>query len=207
MQTDPNPVAITASPNESWIFVLTQGDGVHPGKLDIALNGQTFVSASVPLGVQPNFGFPDSNRNRLYVTNGGDNTVSVFDTSNITPTASPAMATLATVPVGTKPIGVTALANGSYFYTANATSGDVTVVSANSFSPLSTVALPAGANPVWIASDPSSSKVYVADQGTGQVSIIQTSNNTLSQNVSAPTQVSGCTSSCALQSPVMVLTQ
>lgn len=206
MTTDPNPVAVAASPDTDWIFTLTQGDGVHPGKLDITFNGQTFVTASVPLGVLPTYAVGDLTRNRLYVTNSGDNTVSVFDTSNIKPTNNPAIPTLATVPVGTKPIGVTPLTDGSRFYVANATSNDVTVVSANSFSPLTSVPLPSGANPVWIASDPSASKVYVADQGTSEVTIIQTSNNTVTQNIAGPPQNPSCSSSCALQTPVMILT-
>jgi YVTN family beta-propeller protein len=113
---------------------------------------------------------------------------------------------LATVPVGTGPTGVTALLDGSKFYVANAGSDDVTVVSANSFSPLTTVALPTGANPVWIASDPTSSKVYVADKGTTETTIIQTSNNTITANIPAPSQIVNC-NVCALQQPVMIVTQ
>jgi DNA-binding beta-propeller fold protein YncE len=157
----------------------------------------------VSLGVQPTFSMIDPNLNRLYVANTGDNTVSVFDTTNVNPSASPAIPLLATVPVGTGPIGVTPLPNGSLFYVANAGSNDVTVVSANSFSPLTTVALPAGADPVWIASEPTSSKVYVADKGTSETTIIQTVNNTITLNILAPP----CTSSCALQQPVMIVTR
>jgi YVTN family beta-propeller protein len=148
----------------------------------------------------------DPTLNRLYVANTGDNTVSVFDASNVDPSGS-TIPLLATVAVGMSPVGITALADGSRFYVANAVSNTVTVVSANSFSALATVGLPAGANPVWIASEPTSTKVYVADQGASETTIIQTSNNTITQNIAAPLQVSGCTSSCALQQPVMIVTQ
>ena len=76
----------------------------------------------------------DPTLNRLYVTNTGDNTVSVFDASNVNPSNSPAIPLLATVTVGTGPIGVTALTDGTKFYVANAGSNDVTVVNANSYS-------------------------------------------------------------------------
>ncbi len=207
------PVGLAASNDGKWIFVVTQGDGVSPGMLDIVDAGVTCVpampcvAASVPLGVRPMFSLADPTLNRLYVTNSGDNTVSVFDISNVTPSGSPPIPLLATVPVGTGPVGVTALQDGSRFYVANATSNDVTVVSANSFSVLSTVPLPAGANPVWIASDPTSRKVYVADQGTSATTIIQTSNNGIVGNIAAPQQDSSCTSSCALQQPVMILSR
>lgn len=198
-----NPISVTASLDGNWIFVVTQGDDVGPGTLDIISAGSTTIAGHVSLGVQPTFSMIDPNLNRLYVANTGDNTVSVFDTTNVNPSNSPAIPLLATVPVGTGPIGVTGLPNGSLFYVANSGSDDVTVVSANSFSPLTTVALPAGANPVWIASEPTSSKVYVADKGTSETTIIQTGNNTVTQNVPAPP----CTSSCALQQPVMIISR
>ena len=207
----PNPVSITASPNGSWIFIVTQGDDVTPPALDIVGSGNTAVAACVPLGARPTFSVVDPILNRLYVANSGDNTVSVFDASNVNPSGSNPIPLLATVPVGTNPIGITPLVDSSNFYVANAGSNDVTVVSANSFSPLATVPLPAGANPVFIASDPTSSKVYVADQGTSATTIIKTSNNTVAGNISAPQQVSTCSPQpnlpCALQQPVMIVTQ
>ena len=202
----PNPASVAASPDGKWIFVVTQGDATHPPALDIISAGMTTVAGFVPLGVRPTFSLVDPTLNRLYVINAGDNTVSVFDASNVDPSGS-TIPLQATVPVGTGPVGVTALQDGSRFYVANATSNDVTVVSANSFATLTTVPLPAGANPVWIASDPTSSKVYVADQGISATTIIQTSNNTVVGNIAAPPQVAGCTSSCALQQPVMVLSR
>lgn len=201
-----NPVSVTTNV-QGWVFVVTQGDGVHPGALDIISSGSASIAASVPLGVGPTFSVVDPNLNRLYVANTGDNTVSVFDASNVNLSNNPPIPLLATVPVGTGPIGIAALPNGSNFYVANGGSDNVTVVSANSFSPLTTVALPTGANPVWIASEPTSTKIYVADNGTSATTIIQTSNNTISGTIAAPTQIPGCTTSCALQQPVMIVAQ
>jgi YVTN family beta-propeller protein len=202
-----NPSTVTTSPDGNWIFVATQGDGVGPGTLDIIAAGATSVAASVPLGVRPTFAIPDTTLNRLYVVNSGDNTVSVFDTSNVNPSGSPPIPLLATAAVGTTPIGLTPLADGTKFYVANSGSNDVTVVSASSFSTLTTIPLPSGANPVFMASDPTSSKVYVADPGISATTIIQTSNNTVTMNLPAPTQIAGCTSNCALQQPLMVVAQ
>jgi YVTN family beta-propeller protein len=200
-----NPVAVAAN-NQGWIFIVTQGDQVNPGTLDLVYSGNGNIAATAPLGVLPTQAVFDPTRNRLYVTNSGDNSVSVFDVSAINP-SSPSVPLLAKVTVGTTPIGVTALTDGSNFFVANAGDNTVTVVSQSSFSPLTTVPLPTGANPVYITSDPTAAKVYVADQGTGETTIIQTSNNTVTQSIPAPTQLSGCTSSCALQQPVMILTQ
>ncbi len=202
-----NPVSLTASTDGNWVFVVTQGAAGSPGALDIISAGSGTVGASVPLGMMPTFSVIDPTLNRLYVTNNGDNTVSVFDATNVNLTASPAMPTLATVSVGMGPIGVTALVDGTKFYVANAGSDNVTVVSASSYSVLGTVALATGADPVWIASDPTASRVYVANQGTMNTTIIQTSNNTITLNIAAPPQVAGCTASCGLQQPVMIVTQ
>ena len=143
----------------------------------------------------PTFSIVDPTLNRLYVVNTGDNTVSVFNSSSVSTGATPPIPLLATVAVGTTPIGLTPLADGTKFYTANSGSNDVTVVSANSYSVLKTISLgTTTATPVYIASDPTASKVYVANQATSETTIIQTSNDTITLTIAAPTQVSGCTS-------------
>ena len=94
-----NPVYATSSVDGSYIFVVTQGDGVNPGTLDILTTGATpSVAASVPLGVKPTYSYLDPHLNRLYVTNTGDNTVSVFDASNVNTSNSPPIPSL-TAPV------------------------------------------------------------------------------------------------------------
>jgi DNA-binding beta-propeller fold protein YncE len=202
-QNPVKPVAI-ATNAQGWIFVVTQDASTGAGTLDIIPSGYYYIAATASLGVLPNSVFVDPNRDRLYVTNGGDNTVSVFDASNVNLTTQ-SIPLLATVPVGTQPTGVTALLDGSNFYVANSGSDNVTVVSQSSFSPLATIALPSGAHPTYVASEPTSQRVYVTDQGTSQTTIIHTVNNTVAQNLNAPTQVYGCTSSCALQTPFMVI--
>jgi YVTN family beta-propeller protein len=201
-----NPTALVSSLDGAFIFIVTAGDGINPGTLDILPRYTGIIAASVPLGVAPSFGILDPNLNRLYVANTGGNTVSVFDASNVNVSNSPPIPLLGTANVGTAPISIAVLPSGTQFYVADSGSNDVTVVSASSFNALKTIPLASGANPVWIASEPTSTKVYVANPGTGTVTIIQTVNNTISGNLAAPPQVAGCNSSCALQQPVMIIT-
>jgi DNA-binding beta-propeller fold protein YncE len=199
-----NPVFLTSSADGAFIFVVTAGDGVSPGALNIIWTSSYAVIPSVPLGVKPTFAFFDPTLVRLYVTNGGSNTVSIFDASNINFNNSPAIPLLGTTAVGTNPVSVTALPDGTRFFVANAGSNNVTDASATSFAVLNTIPLPAGSNPVWIASEPTSSKIYVANQST--TSVIQTVNDAVNVNIPAPAQNPNCTSSCALQQPLMIIT-
>ena len=199
-----NPVFLTSTADGAYIFVVTQGDGINPGALNIISVSNYKVVPSVPLGIKPTFAYFDPKLVRLYVTNTGSNTVSVFDASNVNINGSPAMPLLGVTPVGTAPVSVTALPNGTRFFVANSGSNNVTDASATSFAVLNTIPLPPGANPVWIASEPTSSKVYVANQSS--ISIIQTVNDAITANIPAPAQNPNCTSSCALQQPVMIIT-
>ncbi|MFZ0913822.1 MAG: YncE family protein [Candidatus Korobacteraceae bacterium] len=202
-----NPVYATSSVDGSYIFVVTQGDGVHPGALDILTPGLTpAVAASVPLGVKPTYSYLDAHLNRLYVINAGDNTVSVLDASNVNVANSPPIPSLsAPVAVGTTPSGIAALQDGTRFYVANSGSNDVSVVSATSFAVLKTVAV--GVGPTFVAADPGSTKVYVTNPRGFSTSVIQTVNDTVSATIAAPPQDPTCTASCALQQPMMVVTQ
>ena len=202
-----NPVYATSSLINGYIFVVTQGDGVNAGTLDILTTGTTpVVAASVPLGVKPTYSYLDPHLNRLYVTNTGDNTVSVFDASNVDTASMPPIPSLsAPITVGTAPTGIAALQNGTKVYVANSGSNNVSVVSATSFAVLSTVAV--GVNPRFVAADPTSTKVYVTNQGSFSTSIIATTNDSVAMVIAAPPQDPNCTASCALQAPIMVLTQ
>ena len=199
-----NPVFVIPSLDSNYVFVVNKGDGTNPGSLSIITTLNDQVAQTIPLGVGPTFAYIDTHLLRLYVVNTGGNSVTVFDLTTINLSNNPGLTTLATVNVGSGPVGVTALPDGTRFYTANALSNDVTVVSATSYSVLKTV--PVGQGPVWIASEPSSTKVYTANNIDGTVSIIQTVNDSVVTNMPAPPQDSTCTQSCVLQKPSMILT-
>jgi len=203
-----NPVAMVASPDGAYIYVVAQGNGTTAGWLDIITTSNNIVAASVPLGISPTSAHYDTVLNRLYVTNTGDNTVTVFDASNVSIGVNPAIPTLATVSVGSAPVSVAALPNRQAFYVANQASNTVSVLSSKSFAVVGTVAV--GQKPVFVATEPSSTKVYTANSAGGNISIIQTFDNTVVLNMPAPQQDLNCdpkVQSCALQQPVMIMTK
>ena len=91
-----NPIYMVASTDGLYVFVVTQGNGSSAGALDIISTATNTIGGSVPLGVGPTFGYLDTVLNRLYVTNTGGNSVTVFDVSNVILSANPAIPTLAT---------------------------------------------------------------------------------------------------------------
>ena len=203
-----NPVAMVASPDGAYIYVVAQGNGTTAGWLDIITTSNNIVAASIPLGISPTSAYYDTFLNRLYVTNTGDNTVTVFDASNVSIGVNPAIPTLATVSVGSAPVSVAALPNRKAFYVANRASNTVSVVSSTSFAVVGTVGV--GQKPAFVATEPSSTKVYIANSAGGNISIIQTFDNTVVLNMPAPQQDPNCDpkiQSCALQQPVMIMTK
>jgi YVTN family beta-propeller protein len=202
-----SPNAITSSLDGSYLFVLDTtrlGGRPHYGGVWIITTSNDMVASLVGGGGYPDFSVLDTHLNRLYVTDKSSNTVSVFDASNVNVANDPPMPTLATVNVGSGPVGVTALPDGTKFYVANGGSNDVTVVDASSFEVLTTVTV--GQGPAFIQSEPTSSKVYVADRGSSDLAIIGTSDDTISAMINSPPQDPTCTSGCPLQLPVMIIT-
>ena len=84
-----NPIYLVSSSDGLYVFVVTQGNGSSPGALDIISTATNTIGGSVPLGVGPTFGYLDTVLNRLYVTNTGGNSVTVFDVSNVVLSVKP----------------------------------------------------------------------------------------------------------------------
>ena len=109
-----------------------------------------------------------------YITNSGDRTVSVINTTN--------NSIVATVPVGSYPIGVAVTSNGTKVYVANyVNSGTVSVINTTTNNITATV--PVGNYPEGVAVTPDGSKVYVTNHNSNTVSVINTITNTVTATV------------------------
>ncbi len=112
-----------------------------------------------------------------YVANSGSGTVSVIDTATD--------AVVATVTVGTSPVGVAVSPDGSRVYVANENSDTVSVIDTATDTVAGTVNV--GTFPVGVAVSPDGSQVYVADDVGNTVSVIDTATDTVAATVAVGT--------------------
>ena len=105
----------------------------------------------------------------VYVTNGGSNNVSVIETANNT--------VVATVPVGSFPVGVGITPDGAFAYIANSNSNNVSVIETTNNTVVATV--PVGSFPVGVEITPDGAFAYVTNRFGNTMSVIETTNNTV----------------------------
>ena len=130
---------------------------------------ETIGVGDSPIGVAVS---PDGTR--AYVTNDGDGTVSVIDTSTNT--------VIDTIPVGSNPRGVAVSPDGTRAYVTNDGDGTVSVIDTSTNTVIDTI--PVGSNPRGVAVSPDGTRAYVtngtppnplvAGSGSGQLSVIDT---------------------------------
>jgi YVTN family beta-propeller protein len=132
------------------------------------------------------------------------------------------------VSVGSSPVSITVLADGTRAYVANSGSNSVSVINSLSLTVTKTISLVASGvtvgslvqndltpTPVWIASDAQSSKVFTANRDARDVSVILTSNDSeLADNSGKlirlpapqvdPACVSTASAPCAKLNPIFV---
>jgi YVTN family beta-propeller protein len=99
-----------------------------------------------------------------YITNIGDNTVSVINTATNKVTA--------TIPVGRGPVGVAVTRNGSKVYVTNANEPDIGTVSVIDTATNTVTATIFVGSPAGVAVTPDGSKVYVTNDGDDTVSVV-----------------------------------
>jgi YVTN family beta-propeller protein len=127
-----------------------------------AINADSSSITILPAGAIPCAIAVNSQANRLYVANFGDNTASVIDATSGHKTA--------TVPVGRHPKAIAFDANRNLVFVANTGDGTVTVIDGANNAVLAT--LPAGKNPYALAVVPGSSRLYVANEADDNSSTV-----------------------------------
>jgi YVTN family beta-propeller protein len=105
----------------------------------------------------------------LWVTNRALNNVTAYDSAT--------GEVLGTIPVGDKPIGVTAPSGTGKVYVSNEDSDTVSVIDKSRFSVTATI--PTGDGPHHIAHSPNGNFVYVAEFNVNTIGVIDTDSDTL----------------------------
>jgi YVTN family beta-propeller protein len=193
------PVWATLSSDGTAVYVVNQGSSELT-----TIATATDTASSLATGPSPNFAAFDATNKRVYVSNSGGNTISVYDAA-----APTTLNRLADVTVGTGPVSIAVLRDGSRAYVANSTDPTcgVSVVSLASLT--QTKCISVGSTPVSIAASSNGSKVYVANRDSNSVSIIRTSDDTVVTTLPSQFTNPACpaaTPACVNNRPVFVTT-
>jgi len=147
------PLGIVAAP-DGRVFVAD-----WYGSTVAVLSRDGAPLATLQVGPSPSGMATDSDGTRLYVANREGDTLSVIDLRTL--------GTVATVPVGHAPFGVTV--QGSRVFVANVQSGDVSVLDAATLQELRR--LKVGEFPYAVAVTPDGARVLVTNQHSGTLSV------------------------------------
>ena len=120
------------------------------------------VIAKVPVGMHPAHVVVSPDGRFAYVTNGGDNTVSVIDTA--------AQRLVATIPVGQFPHGLRISPDGKQAYVANLKGGTISVIDTASQKEIAQI--PAGKGPARVGFTPDGRFVLVSLSEENAVAVI-----------------------------------
>jgi YVTN family beta-propeller protein len=170
------PHNVQVSPDGKRVWVTSNGDadlhkgmpmGEHAGMsergevwaIDTASDA---VIAKVAVGKHPAHVVLTPDSRAAYVTNGGENTVSVVDTA--------ARVVVATVPVGAYPHGIRISPDGREAYVANLKGGTVSVIDTATRKQVAEI--PAGKAPAQVGFTPDGRLAFVSLSGEGKVAII-----------------------------------
>jgi YVTN family beta-propeller protein len=136
--------------------------------------------AAVTVGANPSGAVVNPVTNKIYVTNGGSNTVSVVDGGTLG-----AM----TVTVGQQPTAVAVDPVTNKIYVVNACGSDSTCSSAGSVTVIdgatnsATTSLPVGMSPGGVAVNPATNEIYVTNTGSNTVTVISGDTATVTATV------------------------
>lgn len=236
-----SPVWAVMSTDGLFVFVVNQGDGtvsVIDASLDIVLPcsgvfcvGGNAIRVGSSASSSPNFAFYDPKLKRVYVSNTGENTVSVIKANAIDLGSVPQVLPekLKDVPVSGTPVSVTALSDGTRAYAAlgncpagvnhttivaqapSCTGNLVSVIDAVALTEKKTITV--GVGPISIDASRDASRVYVVNShdtvtgssGThtaGTISDISTITDSVVMVKLAPQQDPKCPVSTTVFCPV-----
>ena len=129
-------------------------------------------------GIWELFGDPlKPNANKIYVTNSGDDTVSVIDASTNT--------VVATIDVGTTPFDIAFNPNTKLVYVINQGSDSISVINGDTNTVVDTISV--GDSPIAIAINPDTNTLYLVNDALDKISVIDGSTNNVVDTIDVGT--------------------
>ena len=125
--------------------------------------------AEVEVGAYPAHVVTDLQGHRAFVTNAGDDTVSVVDLVKMT--------VIATVATGSYPHGLRVSPDGREAYVANVQDGSLSVIDTGSLAEVARI--PVGTTPVQVGFTPDGSRVYASLRDENRIAVVDTASRTL----------------------------
>jgi DNA-binding beta-propeller fold protein YncE len=211
----PSLINLTGFAGSLRIYAISQGNsggGTQPkwgdcaNPASVTVNGEAdaietetnTISARLPLGICPVYGFTTPDTLRSFIMNRGSGTVTVINAQlNALDTTSPNLGPHATIPVGAGPVFADYYRQGEVLVTANYDSNTISIidVSLDVYGNDSTTfgkvlaTIPVGLHPVEVSVLQDGSRVYVANQGDiaagtpGSVSVVNLTNYTVEKTI------------------------
>lgn len=134
-----------------------------------ATNLVSEVVDEIVVGAHPAHVIADQSGVRAFITNAGDNTVSVVNLS--------AKKVIATIGTGRYPHGLRMSPDGREVYVANVEDGTLSVIDVGSLTEVARI--PVGHTPVQVGFTPDGSRVYVSLRDENQVAVVDTATRSL----------------------------
>jgi YVTN family beta-propeller protein len=125
--------------------------------------------AEIEVGAHPAHVVTDIGGRRAFVTNAGDDTVSVVDLAKMT--------VIGTVATGRYPHGLRVSPDGGEAYVANVQGGSLSVVDTSSLTEVARILV--GATPVQVGFTPDGSRVYVSLRDENRIAVVATGSQAL----------------------------
>lgn len=159
---DYKPYGVAVNQADNQIYVTHPGDR-KVSVVDVTAVPSTTLPVTVDVGLTP-YGIAVSG-SRVFVTNSGTNTISVFDIESGKPGIPKPPVT-----VGNNPKGIDVSPDGTKVYVVNSGGRTVSVIDAQTLEVTNTV--PVGALPESVSFNPTGTLAYVTNQGNNTVSVI-----------------------------------
>ncbi len=187
-----------SGPQPAWGDCANPSSVTVSGEADAIESSTNTISARLPLGICPVYGFQTPDEQRTFIMNRGSGTVTVINAELNAIDTNPKLGPGGTIAVGAGPVYADYYRPGQLLVTANYDSNTISIIdvsldvyqndSATFGTVLATVKV--GLHPVEVSVLQDGSRVYVANQGDiaagipGSVSIVSLTNYTVQETIS-----------------------